>query len=113
MCRMISPKIEYQLALARQVREIEALQEVSMQEEEAMNFLSPEYRNVLKRQDEIQAEFKRQPKQLAYLTYVVKTMFLDWYRFKGINVRNRLSLIDEAFRDFSPENLIAAVTLNE
>ncbi|XRB13940.1 Bardet-Biedl syndrome 7 protein [Pseudoscourfieldia marina] len=113
MCQMIAPKIEYQLSLARQVREIEALQEISMQEEEALNFLSPEFKEVLNKQEAIQAEFKRQPKQLAYLNYTVKTMMHDWYKFKGVNVRNRLQVIDEVFRDFSLSNLVSAVTMTD
>ena len=78
-----------------------------------MSFLSPEFKEVLNKQEAIQAEFKRQPKQLAYLNYTVKTMMHDWYKFKGVNVRNRLQVIDEVFRDFSLSNLVSAVTMTD
>lgn len=45
---------------------------------------------VLENTAAIEAEFKRQPRQLEYLHGIVKDLFIDYHKFKGSNVKHRV-----------------------
>lgn len=45
-CRLMHPKLQYQLGLSKKVKLIEALKEVQMQEDD-VNFLDPSYKEIL------------------------------------------------------------------
>ncbi len=68
--KLLHPKLESQLLLAKQVALIEPLKDLAAHEEDqaALNtFLSPEYQHILDNADDLQAQFKRQPAQLERL----------------------------------------------
>ena len=64
--KLLHPKLEAQLLLAKQVAMIEALRDLEAHEDD-MSFLSPEYQYILDNADDLQAQFKRQPAQLERL----------------------------------------------
>ena len=65
--QLLHPKLEAQLALAKQVTLLEALQELETHDSDSLNSLLPEYRKLLKNEKELQAQFKRQPAHLDRL----------------------------------------------
>ena len=64
---LIHPKLEYQLLLAKKVQLIDALKELEVHEADNKQVLSPEYQDILKNADSLQAEFKKQPCHLERL----------------------------------------------
>uniref|UniRef100_A0A8C2IZU0 Bardet-Biedl syndrome 7 n=1 Tax=Cyprinus carpio TaxID=7962 RepID=A0A8C2IZU0_CYPCA len=64
--RMIHPKLEYQLILAKKVQLIDALKELQVHEGNA-DFLIPEYRSILDESAQLLEEYKKQPAHLERL----------------------------------------------
>ncbi|XP_016117674.1 Bardet-Biedl syndrome 7 protein-like, partial [Sinocyclocheilus grahami] len=64
--RMIHPKLEYQLILAKKVQLIDALKELQVHEGNA-GFLIPEYRSILDESAQLLEEYKKQPAHLERL----------------------------------------------
>ncbi|KAL3880310.1 hypothetical protein ACJMK2_032558 [Sinanodonta woodiana] len=63
---LIHPNLEYQLLLAKKVQLIDALKELQVHEND-INFMSPEYRQILEDAELLKAEFKKQPCHLERL----------------------------------------------
>ncbi|KAG8592861.1 hypothetical protein GDO81_000644 [Engystomops pustulosus] len=64
--KMIHPKLEYQLLLAKKVHLIDALKELQVHEGNT-DFLIPEYRCILEEAEKLQEEYKKQPAHLERL----------------------------------------------
>ncbi|XP_073428110.1 BBSome complex member BBS7 isoform X2 [Dendrobates tinctorius] len=64
--KMIHPKLEYQLLLAKKVHLIDALKELRVHEGNA-DFLIPEYHCILEEAEQLQEEYKKQPAHLERL----------------------------------------------
>ncbi|XP_074129907.1 BBSome complex member BBS7 isoform X2 [Sminthopsis crassicaudata] len=64
--KLIHPKLEYQLLLAKKVQLIDALKELQVHEGNT-DFLIPEYRCILEEADRLQEEYKKQPAHLERL----------------------------------------------
>jgi Bardet-Biedl syndrome 7 protein len=73
---LMHDKIHRQSALARDVKLIEALREIEVQEQDVA-FLSDEYREILARGKDTEKEFKQQPKRLQYITDVLTRLLTD------------------------------------
>ncbi|XP_065310019.1 BBSome complex member BBS7-like isoform X1 [Dermacentor albipictus] len=87
--RMIHPKLEYQLILAKKVQLVEALKDLKVYEGNA-DCLAPEYQEILARSDELEVEFKRQPCHLERLYGMITDLYIDVYKFKGTNVKSKV-----------------------
>ena len=64
--KLIHPKLESQLLLAKQVALIEPLKDLAAHEEET-SFFAPEYAYILNNADMLMAQFKKQPARLERL----------------------------------------------
>lgn len=51
-------------------------------------------------------EHKQQPRQLEYLHGIVKDLFIDFHKFKGSNVKNRLPQLENLLRNYDMDSLI-------
>lgn len=108
-CKIVHPKLLYQLKLTGQGALVEGLKEIKMQEEDWHSFLSEEYRAILDDEQRITAELKDQPRQLDYIHGIIKDFFVDWHKFKGSNVKHMLGAIDEVLDQYSLEKLVAVI----
>uniref|UniRef100_A0A8C5LHY1 Bardet-Biedl syndrome 7 n=1 Tax=Leptobrachium leishanense TaxID=445787 RepID=A0A8C5LHY1_9ANUR len=72
--KMIHPKLEYQLLLAKKVHLIDALKELQIHEGNT-DFLIPEYRSILEDAEKLQEEYKKQPAHLERLYAVTRGLF--------------------------------------
>jgi hypothetical protein len=57
---------------------------------------------VLEKTTAIEAEFKRQPRQLEYLHGIVKDLFIDYHKFKGANVKHRVPQVGRSSPNHAP-----------
>lgn len=103
--RMIHPKLEYQLMLARKVQLIDALKELQVHEGNA-DFLIPEYRNILDESANLLEEYKKQPAHLERLYGMITDLFIDKFKFKGQNVKTKVSSLLEILDNYDLNSLL-------
>ncbi|XP_064637282.1 Bardet-Biedl syndrome 7 protein homolog isoform X2 [Lineus longissimus] len=103
--QLIHPKLEYQLLLAKKVQLIDALKELQVHENDT-SFMSPEYQQILKDADSLQAEYKRQPCHLERLYGMITDLFIDKFKFKGQNVKTRVPVLLEVLDNYDLNTLI-------
>ncbi|XP_051915384.1 Bardet-Biedl syndrome 7 protein isoform X1 [Hippocampus zosterae] len=103
--KMIHPKLEYQLVLARKVQLIDALKELELHEGNA-DFLIAEYRTILDESASLLEEYKRQPAHLERLYGMITDLFIDKFKFKGQNVKARVSSLLEILDGYDLKSLL-------
>lgn len=86
----LHPKLEYQLLLAKRVQLIDGLKELETYEGNT-DFLTEEYKEILENADILQKEFKKQPCHLERLYGMITDLYIDRHKFKGQNVKNKVS----------------------
>ena len=74
--KLLYPKLEHQLLLAKQVALIEPLKDLAAHEEDT-SFFAPEYAYILNNSETLLAEFKRQPAKLERLYGKNNILFED------------------------------------
>lgn len=102
---MIHPKLEYQLLLAKKVQLIDALKELQVHEGNA-DFLIPEYRNILDESARLLEEYKKQPAHLERLYGMITDLFIDKFKFKGQNVKTKVSQLLEILDNYDLNSLV-------
>ncbi|XP_072519319.1 Bardet-Biedl syndrome 7 protein [Salminus brasiliensis] len=103
--KMIHPKLEYQLLLAKKVQLIDALKELQVHEGNA-DFLIPEYRNILDDSGRLLEEYKKQPAHLERLYGMITDLFIDKFKFKGQNVKTKVSQLLEILDNYDLNSLM-------
>uniref|UniRef100_A0A8C9SU07 Bardet-Biedl syndrome 7 n=1 Tax=Scleropages formosus TaxID=113540 RepID=A0A8C9SU07_SCLFO len=103
--RMIHPKLEYQLLLAKKVQLIDALKELQVHEGNA-DFLIPEYRSILEESTHLLEEYKKQPAHLERLYGMITDLFIDKFKFKGQNVKTKVSQLLEILDNYDLNSLM-------
>ncbi|XP_034454534.1 Bardet-Biedl syndrome 7 protein [Hippoglossus hippoglossus] len=103
--KMIHPKLECQLLLARKVQLIDALKELQVHEGNA-DFLIPEYRNILDESADLLEEYKKQPAHLERLYGMITDLFIDKFKFKGQNVKTKVSSLLEILDNYDLNSLL-------
>jgi Bardet-Biedl syndrome 7 protein len=101
----LHPKLEYQLLLAKRVQLIEALEELQINENDP-NFLAPEYIEILENATQLREEFKKQPCHLERLYGMITDLYIDKYKFKGQNVKSKISQLMEIFDNYDLPALV-------
>ncbi|XP_060601022.1 Bardet-Biedl syndrome 7 protein homolog isoform X2 [Ruditapes philippinarum] len=102
---LIHPKLEYQLLLAKKVQLIDALKELHVHENN-LEFLSPEYRQILEDADQLKIEYKRQPCHLERLYGMITDLFIDKFKFKGQNMKGRVPALLEVLDNYDLQTLV-------
>uniref|UniRef100_A0AAR2J7F1 Bardet-Biedl syndrome 7 protein homolog n=1 Tax=Pygocentrus nattereri TaxID=42514 RepID=A0AAR2J7F1_PYGNA len=103
--KMIHPKLEYQLLLAKKVQLIDALKELQVHEGNA-DFLIPEYRSILDESACLLEEYKKQPAHLERLYGMITDLFIDKFKFKGQNVKTKVSQLLEILDNYDLNSLM-------
>ncbi|XP_053259470.1 Bardet-Biedl syndrome 7 protein isoform X3 [Podarcis raffonei] len=104
--KLIHPKLEYQLMLAKKVELLDALKELQAHEGNT-DFLVPEYRSILEEAEELLKEHKKQPTSLERLYGMITDLFIDKFKFKGTNVKTKVPLLLEILGSYDQKALIA------
>ncbi|XP_075056418.1 BBSome complex member BBS7 isoform X2 [Mixophyes fleayi] len=103
--KMIHPKLDYQLLLAKKVHLIDALKELQIHEGNT-DFLIPEYRCILEEAEKLQDEYKKQPAHLERLYGMITDLFIDKFKFKGTNVKTKVPLLLEILDNYDQNALM-------
>lgn len=94
MLRLIYPRLEAQLMLAKNVQLTEALQEIKAHERDS-SFLSPQCQFILENAELMQEELKQQPCMIERLYAIITDLYMDRASFKGQNVKDRVPMLLE------------------
>jgi len=86
---LLHPKLDKQLLLAKKMQLLPALQDLATHEGNTA-FLAPEYQDILKNADELREQHKKQPARLERLYGMITDLYIDKFKFKGVNVKARV-----------------------
>lgn len=104
---LIHPKLAFQHSLTQQVRLVEPLKEVQLQEGE-VKFLAPELQMVLQHASEIQQQFELQPQRLAFLHNIVVSAYRHKWRLRGYqSVDHRVRDLQKLLEVYNIEQVTA------
>lgn len=103
---LIHPKLEEQYKLARNVQLIEGLKELQMQEED-LNFLSEEYKEILATSESIKSKFKLQPRKLNFLWGIIADLYNDTAVIKGVHdVSSKMPKLKQILNNYDFDELV-------
>ncbi|KAK4887270.1 hypothetical protein RN001_003541 [Aquatica leii] len=88
--QLIDPKLQAHAKLSHQILLLNALHELSVNEEETINALSAEYKNLLEDEKRLRLEYSSSPSYLDRLYGVVTDLYIDYYKFKGVSVKSKI-----------------------
>jgi Bardet-Biedl syndrome 7 protein len=74
--------------------------------ENSTSFLTPEYQEILENAERYKLEYKRSPSHLERLYGMITDLYIDKFKFIGINVKNKVPLLIEKLDNYDPEELI-------
>eukprot|EP00050_Salpingoeca_kvevrii_P000694 m.154063 g.154063 ORF g.154063 m.154063 type:complete len:700 (-) comp10185_c0_seq1:1038-3137(-) len=103
---LLHPKLEHQLLLSKKVKLIGALKELEVQEG-SREALGPQFSDILEHADELQVEFDQSPCHLERLYGIVTDLFIDKFKFKGANVKNRVAQLVRVLDNYDLDSLVA------
>jgi len=104
---LIHPKLAFQHSLTQQVRMVEPLREVQLQEQDT-KFLAPELQMVLEHATEIQQQFELQPQRLAFLHNIVVSAYKHKWRLRGHqSVEHRVKDLQKLLETYNIEQITA------
>ncbi|CAI2359386.1 unnamed protein product [Moneuplotes crassus] len=103
---LIHPKLEEQYKLARNVQLIDGLKELQMQEED-LNFLSDEYKEILGNAEKIKKSFESQPRKLHFLWGIIADLYNDIAIIKGIHdVSGQIPKLKQILNNYDFDELV-------
>nr|CAD7425399.1 unnamed protein product [Timema monikensis] len=103
--KLLHPKLEAQLELAKKITLLEALKELEAHEGDS-SCLIPEYRDILEKEKLLQAEYKKQPAHLDRLYGMITDMYIDKHKFKGANVKGKVPQLLEVLDKYELKKLL-------
>ena len=103
---LLHPKLVKLLKLKESVKYIDAVNELATSAEDKA-LLSPQLLEVLENADELKAAHKDNEKHIDFIERVLEQLFVDRFKFKGINVKHRLAEVKQLVGNYSWEGLIA------
>eukprot|EP00047_Mylnosiga_fluctuans_P014175 m.36010 g.36010 ORF g.36010 m.36010 type:complete len:696 (-) comp5369_c0_seq1:161-2248(-) len=103
--RLLFPLLQAQNALERQVSLLAALRELSLSGEDAI-VLPAQYQEILDNADRLQADFKRQPCQLERLYGMITDLYIDKFKFQGVNAKSRTKQLMELLERCHEQDIV-------
>ncbi|CAG5962415.1 unnamed protein product [Menidia menidia] len=70
------------------------------------DFLIPEYRSILDESADLLEEYKKQPAHLERLYGMITDLFIDKFKFKGQNVKSKVSSLLEILNNYDLNSLL-------
>jgi len=102
---LIHPKLNRQLELAKKMQLLSALQELQTSEGNT-DFLASEYQDILKNCDEIKKDFEKQPAHLERLYGMLTDLYIDNFKFKGVNAKHKAPQLLQRLDNYSLDDLV-------
>ncbi|CAG0885753.1 unnamed protein product [Cyprideis torosa] len=97
--QLLHPKLEKFLLISKQISMVEGLREIQLHEQN-IDFLAPEFGEVLENADALKEEYQRQPCYLDRLFGMITDLYIDKFKFKGLNVKGRIPQLLEQLEHY-------------
>ena len=78
-----------------------ALLQVNIRNDDDFNCLMPDYKSILSRQTEIEANFKKTPAILGRFFSILTDFYIDRFKFKGIFVKDKIPELIQLLENYS------------
>eukprot|EP00802_Teleaulax_amphioxeia_P005221 Tamp_05225.p1 GENE.Tamp_05225~~Tamp_05225.p1 ORF type:complete len:853 (-),score=257.60 Tamp_05225:475-2967(-) len=104
--RLMHPKLTKLLKLKEDIKYIDAVNELAATPEDKA-LLSPHLLQVLEKGDELKHAHANNCKQITFIEKVLEQLFVDRFKFKGINVKHRIAEVRQLVDNYSWESLVA------
>mmetsp|Transcript_19303 Transcript_19303/g.40247 ORF Transcript_19303/g.40247 Transcript_19303/m.40247 type:complete len:797 (-) Transcript_19303:48-2438(-) len=108
---LLHNRLQHLLSLSRQVEIIEAIKEINTAEAGDNEWMSPEYREILKNADQIRKEHKMRPMIQNYLCGIITDLFVDRHKLRGIDVKHKIPDLQAVIYDYDGERLLSMFSL--
>ncbi|XP_053670850.1 Bardet-Biedl syndrome 7 protein-like [Anopheles nili] len=106
LIKLIEPKIVHYNKLTKDYQLAQALIDLDIRDDEEFNTLSEEYRSLISNQQEIGIEFRKQPTILNRIYGILTDLYIDKFKFKGVNVKTKLPQLIELLDNYSYDELV-------
>uniref|UniRef100_A0A182K4S1 RWD domain-containing protein n=1 Tax=Anopheles christyi TaxID=43041 RepID=A0A182K4S1_9DIPT len=106
LIKLIEPKIVHYNKLTKDYQLTQALLDLDIRDDEEFNTLSEEYRSLIRNQQAIGAEFRKQPTILNRIYGILTDLYIDKFKFKGVNVKMKLPQLIELLENYSYDELV-------
>lgn len=103
---MIEPKIVHYNKLTKDYQILQALIDLDIRNDEEFETLSEDYQDLLKNQRQIEAEFKKQPTILNRIYGILTDLYIDKFKFKGVNVKTKLPQLIDLLENYNYDELV-------
>lgn len=103
---LIRPKLEHQLSLSRKMQLVDSVQELAMADaapadggsQPSLEWMTEEYRDILRNQESIRQDFKKRDKSLEFLSGIVTDLYVDWCKLQGSDGKARIPKLSEVIQ---------------
>ncbi|EAA00146.3 Bardet-Biedl syndrome 7 protein-like [Anopheles arabiensis] len=106
LIKLIEPMILHYNKLTKDYQLAQALLDLDIRDDDEFNTLSEEYRSLIRNQQTIGAEFRKQPTILNRIYGILTDLYIDKFKFKGVNVKTKLPQLIELLENYSYDELV-------
>uniref|UniRef100_A0A182MRP1 Bardet-Biedl syndrome 7 protein homolog n=1 Tax=Anopheles culicifacies TaxID=139723 RepID=A0A182MRP1_9DIPT len=106
LIKLIEPMILHYNKLTKDYQLAQALLDLDIRDDEEFNTLSDEYRSLIRNQQAIGIEFRKQPTILNRIYGILTDLYIDKFKFKGVNVKTKLPQLIELLENYSYDELV-------
>eukprot|EP00048_Salpingoeca_helianthica_P007538 m.111900 g.111900 ORF g.111900 m.111900 type:complete len:691 (-) comp14362_c1_seq1:24-2096(-) len=102
---LLIPKLQEQNLIVRKLAILPALQDL-VSSDGGEEFLPPDYREILSQASELQADSKRRPFQLERLYGIITDMYIDKFKFQGVNAKGRIPALMQMLESCNGQDIV-------
>ncbi|KAF5285041.1 hypothetical protein FQR65_LT02353 [Abscondita terminalis] len=104
--QLIDPKLQAHGKLAKKILLLNALHELSVNEEETLNALSTEYKTLLENEKTLRTEYSSSPAYLDRLYGIVTDLYIDYHKLKGVSVKSKIPKLLSILEKYNYKSLL-------
>ncbi|KFB50077.1 AGAP011899-PA-like protein [Anopheles sinensis] len=106
LIKLIEPKILHYNQLTKDYQVAQALIDLDIRDDEEFNTLSEEYRALVRNHKTIENEYRKQPTLLNRIYGILTDLYIDKFKFKGVNVKTKLPQLIELLDNYNYDQLV-------
>ncbi|XP_035903414.1 Bardet-Biedl syndrome 7 protein-like [Anopheles stephensi] len=106
LIKLIEPMILHYNKLTKDYQLAQALLDLDIRDDDEFNTLAEEYRALIRNQQSLGTEFRKQPTILNRIYGILTDLYIDKFKFKGVNVKTKLPQLIELLDNYSYDELV-------
>lgn len=104
--RLCEPQLQFHTDLSKNYKLLQALLELNVQNDEEFDLLSDKYKTLLTNKQTIEQSNNNEASNFKRLKGIVIDLFIDKFKFKGINVKHKLEHLVEILDNYDFDSLL-------